>query len=87
MATTTQLGDYLRRLREDKGYSTRQLAAIADCSRALITAIENGERSPSLRRLWDITQALEGDFSRALYFLCVDAGIPSEGVGRLIGYE
>lgn len=80
----TQLAAYLRELRENKGYSTRQLAAVAKCSQGLITAIENGGRSPSLLRLWDITQALEGDFNRALYYLCVDIGIPAEAVERLV---
>ncbi len=84
MGKSTQLAEYLRGLRETRGYSTRQLAHKAGCSQGLITAIENGGRSPSLRRLWDITLALDGDFNQALYYLCVDAGIPPAAVGRLI---
>ena len=80
----TQLAEHLRELRKGKNYTTYQLASAAGCSRPLITAIENGRRVPDLRRLWDITQALEGDFSQALYYLCVDAGIPSEAVARLV---
>ena len=87
MATATQLGDYLRELRKGKGYNIRELGERVGCSHGLITAIENGRRSPSLRRLWDITQALEGDFSQALYYLCVDAGIPPEAVARLMTYS
>jgi transcriptional regulator with XRE-family HTH domain len=81
---TTQLGDYLRSLREAKGYSTYQLAPRAGCSQSLVTAVENGERLPSLLRLWALTQVLDGDFSRALFFLCVDMGIPPEAVDKLI---
>lgn len=84
MAMKTQLGDYLRGLRETKRYTIRQLGDLAGCTHGLITAIENGRRSPSLRRLWDITQALDGDFSRSLYYLCVDADIPPEAVEKLV---
>ncbi len=77
---TQQLGNYLRSLREKKGYSTRQLAAQVDRSQSLITAIENGERSPSLLRLWEIIKALNGEFRLALFYLCVDLGIPEEAV-------
>lgn len=87
MATPTQLGNYLRGLRKAKGYTTRQLAKVGDCSQSLIVAVENGRRFPGLPRLWALTQVLEGDFSRALFFLCVDVGIPEEAVERLVKEE
>lgn len=75
-----QLGDYLRTLREIRGYTTRQLATRAGCSKSLIASVENGERFPSLARLWEITLALEGEFGQALFLLCIDAGIPADEV-------
>jgi transcriptional regulator with XRE-family HTH domain len=67
-----------------QGYSTWQLAERGDFSQSLITTIENGKRFPSLPRLWELSQALEGDFSQALFFLCVDLGIPEEAVKKFV---
>lgn len=78
------LGDYLRTLREEKGYSTRRLAAIAGCSQGLITAIENGRRLPRLPQLWEIVKALETDFRPALYLLCRDLDIPHAAVADIL---
>lgn len=77
---TQQLANYLRQLREAKGYSTRQLAARTGWSQTHISAVETGVRLPSLVRLWEIVTVLEGDFPRALFYLCLDLGIPEEAV-------
>ena len=81
---TQQLGNYLRGLREDRGYTTRQLAAMANCSQPFVTTIENGQRLPHLPQLWEIVQALETDFRPALYFLCLDLGIPERAVADIL---
>lgn len=80
----TQLGEYLRGLRMTKGLTTRQVASMADCSQALITYVENGSRSPSVTRLWEIIQVLGGDYRQAIFFLLVDAGIPEEAARDVI---
>ena len=81
---TQKLGDFVRRSREEKGYTTRELASMANCSQGLITAIENGRRFPHLPQLWEIVEALETDFRPALYFLCLDLGIPERAVADIL---
>ena len=81
---TQQLGNFLRTLREKKGYTTRQLAAMANCSQGLISSIENHRRLPHLPQLWEIVKALETDFRPALYFLCLDLNIPEAAVADIL---
>ena len=81
---TQRLGNYLRTLREEKGYTTRQLAAMANCSQGLISSIENHRRLPHLPQLWEIVKALESDFRPALYFLCRDLDIPDSAVADIL---
>ncbi len=79
-----QLGNYLRELREEKKYSTRQLAEMADCSQSMVSAIENGDRLPHLLRLWSIIKPLGGDIRQGLYYLCLDLGIPDNEARQII---
>jgi transcriptional regulator with XRE-family HTH domain len=43
-----RIGDLVRRLRTERGYTQSTLAKKADCSRSLIQQIENGTRTPPL---------------------------------------
>lgn len=81
---SNQLGEYLRQLRQAKGLTTRQLAAISGFNQSTITLLENGQRSASLGRLWRVVKALDGDFRQALYFLCLDADVPEEIAQEII---
>jgi len=82
-----RLGEYLRGLRQRKNLSTRQLAAQAGCSASFITRLESGERGTSLHRLWELVNALDGDFLYALAALCVDEGVPEEVAASVAGKE
>ena len=73
---SNNLGEYLQTLRLGKGMKTRQLGLAVDCDHSFISRIESGQRFPSLDRLWQLIEALDGDFGRALYLLCVDQNIP-----------
>lgn len=75
---------YLRKLREQKGYSTRQLARLSGCSQSLIAAVENDRQLLSMRRLWELVRVLDGDLGQALFYLCLDLGIPESEVRGLI---
>jgi len=74
------VGNYVRELRENKGYSTRKLAKQAQCSQSLVTNVENGYRLPSMKSLWELVKTLDGDFGQALFYLCLDLEIPEEEV-------
>lgn len=74
------VGNYLRELRNNKELSTRELARRAQCSQGLVTNVENGLRLPSMKSLWELVKVLDGDFGQALFFLCLDLGIPEEEV-------
>ena len=76
------LGEYVRDLRRRKSLSTRQLGARAGCSASFITRLEKGDRYPSLDLLYQIVQALEGDFDYALSLLVFNSGIPEDRTVR-----
>lgn len=84
-----RLGEYLRNLRQAKGWSSRQLGRQVGCSHSFITRLETGERLTHLGQLWQIVEILEGDFGQVLFFLCVDSGVPEEVAhhSTLIGYS
>lgn len=75
---SSYLGEYLRSLRNEKGLTTREVGEIAECSHTFVIRIERGERFPSIQRLWRMTSGLGGDFGRALFFLCLDSGVPED---------
>ncbi len=56
---TTALGRELRRLRLNKGLSIQAFAAMADVSAGLLSQIERGISSPSLRTLTKLRHALD----------------------------
>ncbi|MBN1058479.1 helix-turn-helix domain-containing protein [Clostridium botulinum] len=49
----------LKKIRESKGISGRQLAKITGISQGYISSIENGKKSPTIRMLYRIANALE----------------------------
>jgi transcriptional regulator with XRE-family HTH domain len=76
-----RLGEYLQNLRHAKGLTTRKLGSLAHCNHSFISRLESGERLPSLDRLWQLIEVLEGDFGQALFLLCLDSGVP-EGTAQ-----
>lgn len=58
------VGDVLRDVRRKKGYSQHILAERAGYHRNFIGQLERGEKSPSLRTLFDLVEALETTPSR-----------------------
>ena len=62
-----QIGDHLRDVRTQQGFSVRALAARAGCSPSFISQVEHGQASPSISSLERLVQALGmtlGDFFR-----------------------
>lgn len=53
------LGDELRQAREREGLSVREAARLAGLSAEAVSAIERGQRYPSLRTLECLAQALQ----------------------------
>lgn len=80
-----RLGKYLRDLRKEQGLTTAQVGEIAECDRSFISHIERGSKFPSLLRLWKITEGVEGDFAKALFFLCLDSGVPEDVARQATG--
>ncbi len=52
------IGERIRRLRLDRGWSQSQLAWLTDLSTAAISRIEAGNRKPTKRTIRDISRAL-----------------------------
>lgn len=84
---TSHLGDYVRELRHERRLTTRQLGTAAACSASFIARLEVGKRYPNLDTLWRIIEALEGDFGKALFLLCLDAGVPEDVAHRATTQE
>lgn len=53
-----EIGEKLRKVRQDKKMSLRELAATADISASMLSQIETGKVFPSVRSLYDIATAL-----------------------------
>ncbi|AFY43255.1 helix-turn-helix domain-containing protein [Nostoc sp. PCC 7107] len=53
------LGENLRRIRIEKGYSQEQLAALTGLDRTYISGIERGKRNVSLINLVKLARALD----------------------------
>ncbi len=49
----------MKNIRENKGISQRQLAKKLNISQGYISSIENGKKSPTIRMLYRIANALE----------------------------
>ncbi len=52
-----QLGEHLRKLREDKGYSQYKMADLANIPRSQIISIEKGEINTTISSLKAIAEA------------------------------
>ena len=53
-----RVGNKIKTIRKQKGFTQEQLALEANLNRAYIGYIERGERKPSLLTLWKIAKAL-----------------------------
>jgi len=54
-----RIGERIRELRIEKGYSQEKLALLSDLDRTYIPSIENGKRNISINVLHKITEALD----------------------------
>ena len=54
-----EVGFNIRRIREERGLSQEELAALAGLHRAYVGQIERGEKNIGLKNLQKIAQALE----------------------------
>lgn len=60
------VGESLRRLRTERGWSLEKLAQNAGVSRAMLGQIELGQSTPTIKTLWKISRALDVPFSALL---------------------
>ena len=63
---TTRLAGRLKEERAAKGLSLDALAKLSGVSRSMLSQIERGESSPTVASLWNLTRALNVDFSALL---------------------
>jgi len=63
---TQRLAARLREERTAKGLSLDALARLSGVSRSMLSQIERGESSPTVASLWNLTRALNIDFSALL---------------------
>ena len=63
---TTRLASRLKEERAAKGLSLDALAKLSGVSRSMLSQIERGESSPTVASLWNLTRALNVDFSALL---------------------
>lgn len=63
---TSRLADRLKKERTAIGLSLDGLAKISGVSRSMLSQIERGESSPTVASLWNLTRALNVDFSSLL---------------------
>lgn len=61
MNTVTVSGDTIRALREQRGWTLEDLARRTQRSRAYLSRVENGQRTPSRITMHRIANALEVD--------------------------
>jgi transcriptional regulator with XRE-family HTH domain len=63
MQKEIKVGDNLKRLRSDKGWSLDKAAKETGVSKAMLGQIERGESSPTVAKLWQIASGFEVSFS------------------------
>ncbi len=63
---TMRLAGRLKKERAAKGLSLDALAKLSGVSRSMLSQIERGESSPTVSSLWNLTRALNVDFSSLL---------------------
>ncbi|HHW54909.1 MAG: helix-turn-helix transcriptional regulator [Bacillota bacterium] len=62
-----EFGEYLKKLREKRGFSIRKLALAAGVSNSYLSQIETGQRGiPSHRILWKLARPLKVDYEELL---------------------
>lgn len=61
-----RLAQRLKDARRAKGLSLEALSRLSGVSRSMLSQIERGESSPTVASLWNLTQALQVDFSGLL---------------------
>jgi len=59
MLDAVVVGRVIQRFREEKGLSQEVLSGFADIGRTHLSAIERGERKPTLETFFKISEALE----------------------------
>ena len=59
MLDSKLVGNVIKQLREKKGLSQEVVSGLADIGRTHLSAIERGERKPTLETLFKIAQALD----------------------------
>lgn len=81
-----QVGQEVKRLREEKGWSQAKLAVAADMSVSGVSQIENGKRNLSTTTLIKLARALETDVAN--FFPKAQASLPlEEEDARRRGYQ
>ena len=58
----SEIGDYLRQLRKERGLGVRAAARLLAVSPSTISRLERGERNSSLAMLWELVAGLDGDY-------------------------
>jgi transcriptional regulator with XRE-family HTH domain len=61
-----KIGDNIRKIRNQRGYSQEEFAEIAGFSRSYYTEIETGKRNISVLNLVKIVEALKADWTDIL---------------------
>lgn len=59
MLDSVLVGKVIKKAREDKGVSQEVLSGFADIGRTHLSAIERGERKPTLETFFKISEALD----------------------------
>ena len=65
----TKIGDNIRKIRKQRGYSQEEFADIAGFSRSYYTEIETGKRNISVLNLIKIVKTLEADWTEIMNFI------------------
>jgi len=77
------LGGVIRKLREQRGWSQRQLADLVKCDPAAISLVENGNRGMSLPFFEGLAQALDVDPTWLMILAFPPTGNPKKGACRV----
>ena len=55
----THIGKKVRQLRQQKVWSLEDLANKTDSGVSYISEVENGKRNPTIKKMWELANALE----------------------------
>lgn len=67
-SSTQKLGNKVRELRIERGYSQEKLGEITSLDRTYISGVERGVRNPSLKNIEKIAKALNVKVSQLINF-------------------